>query len=261
MIGFRRRTPANNAPASEEHRSIDLEGREISYRLRRSARRSFALHVDPRGVRVAVPGRAALEEIERFVLAHGNWILEKLDVHARRAAVSAFDPCDGSIFPVMGRSSRLRVGPVGRPRWIMAADGVEELHVPAKGDRRAAIVRALRQRALPWFEGRVETFCRRLGIAPPPLRLSSARTRWGSCSARSGIRLHWRLIHLPPELSDYVVAHEVAHLLEMNHSPRFWAVVGELYPDWKRARVRLREAANTLPGIGPDPEVRPMKET
>jgi predicted metal-dependent hydrolase len=92
------------------------------------------------------------------------------------------------------------------------------------------------------------------------VRLSSARTRWGSCSARSGIRLHWRLIHCPPALIDYVVAHEVAHLVEMNHSPRFWAVVGSLYPDWSAARLRLHEAARTLPLIeagapgGPDNE-------
>jgi hypothetical protein len=85
------------------------------------------------------------------------------------------------------------------------------------------------------------------------VRLSSARTRWGSCSSRSGIRLHWRLIHLPPALIDYVVAHEVAHLLEMNHSPRFWAVVERLYPDWRAARADLRKAAAGLPVIAAAP--------
>ena len=66
-------------------------------------------------------------------------------------------------------------------------------------------------------------------------------------SRASGIRLHWRLVHLPPALIDYVVAHEVAHLLEMNHSPRFWAVVERLYPDWRVARRELRHAAAGLP--------------
>src|SRR5690554_2723692 len=82
-------------------------------------------------------------------------------------------------------------------------------------------------------EARVVEYCRRLGCAPVPVRLTSARTRWGSCSARSGIRLHWRLIHVAPGLLDYVVAHEVAHLAEMNHSPRFWRIVEALYPDWR----------------------------
>jgi len=84
----------------------------------------------------------------------------------------------------------------------------------------------------------------------PPVRLSNARTRWGSCSSLSGIRLHWRLVHLPPELIDYVVAHEVAHLREMNHSPRFWAVVESVCPAWRTGRARLRQAAASLPVIG-----------
>ena len=83
----------------------------------------------------------------------------------------------------------------------------------------------------------------------PAVGLSNARTRWGSCSSLSGIRLHWRLIHLPLPLIDYVVAHEVAHLVEMNHSPRFWSVVESLYPGHVAARKALRQAAAALPSI------------
>jgi predicted metal-dependent hydrolase len=122
------------------------------------------------------------------------------------------------------------------------------------------MMRALRRRALPWFAERVAEYCFRLGRPVPAVRLSSARTRWGSCSSASGIRLHWRLIHLAPPLIDYVVAHEVAHLVEMNHSPRFWAVVGELYPDWKAARSRLREAARVLPVIDAGTAGGPVNE-
>jgi predicted metal-dependent hydrolase len=110
-------------------------------------------------------------------------------------------------------------------------------------------VRALRARAIDWFRGRVEEYCHRLGLSMPEVRLSAARTRWGSCSSRSGIRLHWRLIHLEPALIDYVVAHEVAHLLEMNHSPRFWSVVERLFPGWQDARRRLRVQGGRLPLI------------
>lgn len=113
----------------------------------------------------------------------------------------------------------------------------------------AALRRALQARALDWHCERVQALCARLGRPPPPVRLTNARTRWGSCSSRSGIRLHWRLLHLPPALIDYVVAHEVAHLVEMNHSPRFWAVVETLCPDWRRARRQLRAAGQALPLI------------
>jgi hypothetical protein len=119
--------------------------------------------------------------------------------------------------------------------------------LPTAVDTQRALVRALQARALAWYHGRVEECCHRLALPVPPVRLSNARTRWGSCSVRSGIRLHWRLVHLRPALIDYVVAHEVAHLLEMNHSPRFWAVVERLYPGWREARAQLREATATLP--------------
>lgn len=252
----RRREP----PAATERRTIRLDGRDVPYVLRRSARRSFALHVDPSGVRVAVPGQARVEDVERFIAGHCRWLLDKLAMHARRTESGPFEVVDGALFPVLGRGCRLRLAAPCRPRWQVAADGTEELHLGAGKDARGAIVRELRLRALRWFESRVAAYCVRLGLVSPPVRLSSARTRWGSCSARSGIRLHWRLIHLPPDLVDYVVAHEVAHLVEMNHSARFWAVVGELYPDWKRARTRLREASAALPRIDPSAEGGPLAE-
>lgn len=229
-----------------------LAGREIAYLLRRSARRSFALQVDSDGVRVAAPGRARLDEVERFIAAHERWLLEKLSHQADRAVRQRFEAVDGATFPLFGAAGRLRVDGNGRAaRWRFASDGLEELVVGTAVEPGAALVRALRLRALPWFGGRVAEYCHRLGLACPPVRLSSARTRWGSCSAVSGIRLHWRLVHLPPSLSDYVVAHEVAHLVHMDHSARFWAVVGALYPQWRSARAALRQAAAEMPLIEP----------
>jgi predicted metal-dependent hydrolase len=107
--------------------------------------------------------------------------------------------------------------------------------------------RALQKRALGHFAGRLEHFTGQLDLALPKLSLSSAHTRWGSCSKHGGIRVNWRLIHMPSHLGDYVVAHEVAHLLEMNHSPRFWRVVSKLYPDWKAARSELKQRTTSLP--------------
>jgi len=228
---------------------MELAGGQLPYVLRRSVRRTFALQIDHRGVQVAVPDDAREADVERFIAGHKDWLIGKL-AERRHSTPPPFDPVDGAIFPLLGRDCRLRIGDAGRsPRWRNGSDGIEELVVGAAVDPRPALVRALRRRALPWFGGRVAEYCFRLGRPVPPVRLSSARTRWGSCSALSGIRLHWRLIHLPADLIDYVVAHEVAHLIEMNHSPRFWAVVGQLYPDWKTARARLRAAGRMLPGI------------
>jgi predicted metal-dependent hydrolase len=233
-----------------ESRCIALDGRELGYLLRRSQRRTFSLHVDERGVRVNAPAAAALREIEGFVRQHEAWLLERLERHAQLARVVGFEPADGAVLPLLGEPCRLRlVERARRVEWSADVDGVVLLKLPSSGDVARRLVTALKARALARFAGRVEEYCLRLGVPVPAVRLSSARTRWGSCSTASGIRLHWRLIHLRPELSDYVVAHEVAHLVEMNHSPRFWSVVQALCPHWRALRAELRESGHKLPVI------------
>ena len=230
--------------------AFDLGGARLVLTLRRSARRSFALRVDPQGAQVAAPLHASLRDIEHFVRAHRDWLLERLSLRPPPLVLE-----DGAQFPLLGRPARLCRGPGRRACWRQAADGSAQLEIPHAADARPMLLRALQARALVWHRERVAAYCLRLGLTPPPVRLSHARTRWGSCSSASGIRLHWRLIHLPPALIDYVVAHEVAHLIEMNHSPRFWSVVEGLYPDWRGARAQLRSAAASLPVFAPDPNL------
>lgn len=236
--------------ATEEPHTLVIEGKSVVLTLRRSGRRSLALQVDDRGVRVAVPHATPLPAVERFVRGHGRWLLDRLAARDARGQATRLPLGEGAEFPLLGGIASLSLVFGGRQAtWRTAADGRATLCVPRLPDPAPLVVRALRARALAWFGGRVEEYCYRLGLPVPAVRLSSARTRWGSCSRLSGIRLHWRLVHLEPALIDYVVAHEVAHLLEMNHSPRFWAVVEQLYPGWRAARQRLREAAARLPLI------------
>src|SRR5690606_9679964 len=104
------------------------------------------------------------------------------------------------------------------------------------------------RQAQAWFGPRLEYFLEKGGLCINRWRLSSAATRWGSCSSDGNIMLNWRLIHFPPEAIDYVIAHEVAHLRELNHSPRFWQEVGKLMPDFEKARNVLKtHAPDTLP--------------
>ncbi|WP_232502190.1 M48 family metallopeptidase [Azoarcus olearius] len=237
-------------PAVEAAHVVWVDGRRVDLVVRHSARRTLALQVDQRGARVAVPHGTPMPAVERFVAGHGQWLLDRLDARSHTyGAPLAIE--SGAQIPVLGHLVRLQVGAAfRRVQWCHDVGG-EVLQVPEGPRRAASVVRALRVRALAWFGGRVEEYCHRLAVPVPPVRLSSARTRWGSCSRASGIRLHWRLIHLEPALIDYVVAHEVAHLLEMNHSPRFWSVVERIYPGWRAARGLLKKAAATLPHIEP----------
>lgn len=240
-----------------EHRELALGGLRIPYTLRRSSRRSLGLTIDERGLIVAVPLRTSEAALQTFLAAHQDWIANKLAQRAHRAPPPPLALDEGACFPLLGAPCTLHwVVGAARAQWREGPEG-RSLHLPlrpAEHSARLLLRRVLQAYALDDFGTRLQNCLRvletiRPGIAPPKLWLSAARTRWGSCSSKSGIRLNWRLIHFPPALIDYVVAHEVAHLVEMNHSKRFWAVVEALYPNYDAARTALKQAAPTLPEI------------
>jgi predicted metal-dependent hydrolase len=105
----------------------------------------------------------------------------------------------------------------------------------------------LKATALEALHPRVAHFAALLGRPAPRVALSNARTQWGVCTEEGTIRLSWRLVHIEPALADYVVAHETAHLVELNHSPRFYRLLSSLYPGWPAARERLELAGAALP--------------
>jgi predicted metal-dependent hydrolase len=241
---------------SLEERHIQLNGRDIVYRLRRSPRSTIGLTIDGRGLTVAIPPHVSLHDAEAFVRSRMEWILEKLAAWAEAPAPSAMQIHDGMLFPVLGRPCRLSLlAGANRGLWVEGFEQRElRLLLRRHEDASGLLLRSLQRYALEYFRGRLEEFAYVLdrfapGIPLPPLHLSNARTRWGSCSRRSGIRLNWRLIHLPAPQIDYVVAHEMAHLVEMNHSSRFWAVVAHIMPGYEVPKAALRHAHKIIPSF------------
>lgn len=235
-------------------RHLLLAGRLVPYRLRRDRRR-LSMRIDERGLQVNAPRCVALADIEAFISGHRDWVLTKLDEHAGQAARRHLPIHDGARLPVLGTEVEVRVT-AGNNRGLWKDDGrhdasVSQLWLAARpsADLAALARRALQRRALEHFRPRLAETVARLGRPLPPLALTSARSRWGSCSTKSGIRLNWRLIHLPLAPIDYVIAHEAAHLVEMNHGPRFWATVERLYPEWQLARTLLKQLGPDLPLI------------
>lgn len=228
-----------------EHHVVSVDGLALTVLLRRGARRTLSLRVDERGTRVDAPRGAAIDSIEGFVREHADWIQRHVARIAQARTEAAIEIADGTRLDLFGESRVVRLV-AGRRTAGWGDDEMAILLLPAASPL-PALERAVRNHARQWFERRVRFHCERLGEPSPPVALSSARRRWGSCSRRSGIRLHWKLALLPVALADYVVAHEVAHLREMNHSSRFWALVAGLYPDWRAARAALRARAGCLP--------------
>ncbi len=244
-------SPAPTRPGEWIIRAVRLNGRVMSYRLRRSRRKTIALYVDPNGLYVAAPRWVAIAEIERFMLEKERWIVAKMVEVANRAP--GFQWTEGAELVVFDRSHRIVIS--ASAQTVIHHDG--QILVPqawlGTERLRRTIVDWIRTCALPHFEALVHLHAPALGVAIPQVRLSNARTRWGSCSiARGGkaqIRLNWRLALLPPRLSDYVVVHELAHLREMNHSPRFWAWVARAYPGYREAERELRQRGRLIPAL------------
>jgi len=230
-----------------DSRFIRLGERLIEYRFVRRRRRTLGLTVDANGLAVAAPLGAPLRDIESFMRDKERWILSKLDEWANAPRPAVLRVANGETLPLFGAPLTLEVRDGGRAVKREA----DRLVVFAPGPLRLVeiLVGWLKTRALESLAPRAEHFAALLGLPAPCIALSSARGQWGVCTEGGSICLNWRLVHLEPALADYVVAHEVAHLVEMNHSKRFWSLVAGLYPGWRAARERLELEGAALPII------------
>ena len=234
--------------APEATRSIVIGSQTVAYQLRRSQRRTIGLAIDHRGLRVGAPTRARLGDIESLIRQHGQWVLDKLAAWRERPTPNTQEITDGTIIPLLGEPLTIALTSLGRARWQFGPQTLY-LQPTATASPAQVLEQALRDKARAVFAERLAIHAPRLGVAVPPLRLSSAKTRWGSCSHHGGISLNWRLVYMPLAVIDYVVCHELAHLKEMNHSPRFWSVVEQLCPDWRKLRLELRHQARQIPHL------------
>ena len=227
-----------------------LEGRAVEYRFRRRRRRTIGIKVSELGLSVAAPLRAPWREIEGFLQEKARWILRKLDEREAAGRPRTLFGVSGECLPLAGREVVISVVE-GLPSVNLRENnlGISLPEPHRRGVVRGLLQRWLKARAREALAPRVAHYAARVSLPPPPFALSNARGQWGVCMASGRIRLAWRLVHLDPELADYVVAHEVAHLIEMNHSARFWALVEWLYPHWREARERIERDAATIPRI------------
>jgi predicted metal-dependent hydrolase len=233
--------------AAESALLIRLCGRWIEYRFARRRRRTIGISVDASGVCVSAPLRAPWREIEAFLKQKERWIVAKIDEWARMPRPALVRGASGESLPLFGSPVTLEVS-TGR-RAVRREPGRLVLSAPAPQRVAKVLVGWLKAQALDALAPRAAHYAAHLQVAPLQVGLSNARTQWGVCTEDGSIRLSWRLVHLEPALADYVVAHEVAHLVELNHSKRFWNLLARLYPDWRGARERLELAGASLPII------------
>ncbi len=224
--------------------STVLDGQAVSYVLHRShGRRRISLTVDERGLRIGAPLRISMREIETVLREHARWVARKLAEWGEKHRPGRRWE-SGEILMFLGRPLQLSIA-AGTEGVARHESTLLVSTQRAQAENIAALARAwLRAQALSDFAIRVARYRQAMDIEPVDVRLSNARTRWGSCHASGRILLNWRLIQMPARLIDYVVVHELAHLREMNHSPRFWAVVENEIADYAARRREIRRDAH-----------------
>jgi hypothetical protein len=242
MLHQLRRLISPATPPAPEARRVELGGQTISYTLKRSARRrSIGLRIDHRGLTVSIPLRATETWLHDVLRDKADWVVDKLGSWQSRHP-PAQRWAGGETLPFRGGALVLRIES-GRRAAANREESVLRVALPAPDDTTAierTVMAWYRRQATQLFSERVAFYAERLGVLPRAVKLSSARTRWGSCTTHGVVRLNWRLVKLPPELADYVVVHELAHLREMNHSAAFWRVVEHACPDYADRRRALR---------------------
>jgi predicted metal-dependent hydrolase len=223
--------------------AIELDGQRISYTLQRTRRRrTISLLIDERGLRVAAPLKAPQRAIDDLLRLHAAWVIRKVhDWQQKRPPPRSW---------VTGEQIML----YGAPVTLEAYAGIKLPQLEqdrllfdpqlAPAAIESGIRNWLKQQALACFTQCCRDYSTQLELPAPAVRLSNARTRWGSCHANGRISMNWRLVQTPAAWITYVAAHEVAHLRQMNHSPAFWRTVAALVPDYAERRAALRREAH-----------------
>jgi len=232
--------------------TVILAGREVPYTVRpsRKARQVSLRIVEAGSVEVVVPARTAVVFPEAVIARHAAWVLRTFDRLARTRARSAPPLGAGSRLPFLGMDRTIRVVREDRRRPAVALAGAElAVHLsPASGDDiRPLLARWIRKQAERIIPARVEELSRPWGLEYGRVTVRDQRTRWGSCSRRGTLSLNWRLLILPPDVADYLIYHELAHLKHMNHSVRFWKLVQTMCPSFREAERWLRRNGRSVP--------------
>lgn len=223
-------------------RAVVAEGRRVEYTLIQSSRRDVLFQALPEaGIRVYAPKYLRLRDIDDMVRQRAGQLLEmRREVEARLEENRRAHPVtDGSPIRIEGARCTLRLHEGARRVGKLTG---EEYHLTlpnpdSDADVRAAIRSTLSALALKRIRQRLDYYIPRIGRAPGRVAIRDQKSRWGSCSRKGNLNFNWKLIMAPPRCLDYVVIHELCHLYEFNHSPRFWALVEAQLPDyevWKK---------------------------
>ena len=217
------------------------------YRLVRSRRRTLALVIDADGtLTVRAPMKLANSAIQEFLTQKADWVRKtqsKLKARAAQRPSHTFETGDSFLW--QGQAIPLTLVPAQRP--ALQFDGTHfTLAQNAQPNAKRHFENWYKEQARIYLQARLDHFVHLHHFTYRGLRITSARTRWGSCNSKNELAFAWRLLMAPPEVVDYVVVHELAHTVHHNHGPKFWKLVADILPNFKVHVRWLKEHGNKL---------------
>lgn len=218
----------------------------LKYTLIRSRRKTAAIHITKDAVvEVRAPLKMPKTYIDEFVASKEEWITAHLTRRERlNNEKAAFALNYGDAVTLCGRAYPIRAKDGKRSGF----DG-ESFYLPPglpHGDIKQAVVQIYKATAKHMLREKTGEYAKRMNVKPEAVKITSAKTRWGSCSGKNSLSFSWRLVMADESVIDYVVVHELAHIREHNHSPRFWAVVEDLLPDYRQRKLKLKALQDKL---------------
>jgi predicted metal-dependent hydrolase len=242
--------------------NIQYGNKKIAFEIIRGNReKTVAIYVNsPAGVVVRSPEWVGEEKINKLIQKRAAWIVKRQELFKNQippATVKEF--VSGESFPFLGREYRLKVvkstsEKEGRCELRNKRFQVEINLSLDSGEAEKTIKRALMDwylmRAKEKIQARVAYFSRQIGRTPKSIAIKQQKMRWGSCSQSEGIRFNWKIIMAPLSVLDYVIVHELCHLIYPHHSSQFWQKVQSILPDYKRRKEWLKRCSYSLDGLG-----------
>lgn len=217
--------------------------------IRTNRRKSADIRVEEGAVSIVVPSHTPCERIHQLLIAKRRWIKEKITLHQEMTPASSKRYVSGEAFSYLGRNYRLKVksgnfAPVkllnGR-LLVTVPSGTEQPHMV-----RNALIRWYKRQAEQKLSEKVNRFAPTVGVEPAGVGIRAFKSRWGSCTAKGKLEFNWRIMMAPNRMVDYVVVHELCHLIRHDHSPEFWREMARVMPDYQDCREWLRDNAIKL---------------
>lgn len=219
--------------AKSQRRKIDLLGNTVEYDVRQSPEAAEPrIDVDIHGVTVVVPESDPVEPVE-LLKENAAWVVDKqrtYDSYRDQVPDRTFE--SGENFPYLGEQKQLVIEPRSKHEVDEESIGLRQSAVEQSSVKQV-LENFYRSQARDHLTDRADHYAERMGVEYEKIELRNQRTRWGSCSTGGTVSLNWRLVMAPPEVVDYLVVHELAHLVEQHHGTDFWELVGEQIAEYK----------------------------